>query len=215
MKKIYYFFPILLNVVTVSATPRDNGFYVGLSTSCCSSATNYIETTATINANGKHLNEKKRLHSDSSIWPLELKVGYKHLNNNRFEIFRRNTDIDLKYGDEGTITSKTIGVNYEWGLNSIASLNKKILPFISLGYGWGSATSSSKHIKLKKSDSKELDFALGVHYQLSKHFDTTLGVYHRKILLLEKDNARRSISDVFTDGEVTATSINAGISYHF
>ncbi len=215
MKKTIIIFSTLLIVATANAAPRDNGFYIGLSTSCCSAATNYIETTADINPTGNHFDKEKSLHSSSSIWPLEIKAGFKHFNNNRLEVFRRNTDIDLKNGDEGTITSKTLGINYEWGISSLASSNKKVLPFISLGYGWGNATSTSTKIKLSKSDSIELDFALGIHYQLSKHFDTTLGVYHRKILLLEKEGTRRMDTNVFTDGEVSATTINAGISYHF
>ena len=199
---------------SLQASPRENGFYVGLSTACCSGASDYFETTADINASGNHVNIKEKPYRNSTIWPLELKIGYKHYNNNRLELFRRNTDIDVDDGDKGTITSKVIGINYEWGFTSLSSKNKKFLPFASLGYGWGNASTRSNQLSLKRSDSHELDLAVGVHYQLGKHFDTTLGLYHRDIILLE-DGTQRNVNHVFTDGDIAATTLNAGISYHF
>ncbi len=201
-------------VTNVYATPRDNGFYININTPCCRETTTYDETSSKgIGSNGTRINETVKSHKNSVAEPVEVKIGYKHLNNNRIEVFRRNTDITLEDGKSGTIVSKTIGLNYELGVGSLASSNKKVMPFISVGVGWGDASSTSENVHLKTSDSLELDAGVGVHYQLGKHVDTTLGLFRRKITLTEK--AGNNTDRVFTAGDITTTMINVGISYHF
>jgi len=212
--KSAFIYIVVINLIlatNVYATPRDNGFYVNINTPCCRGTTTYYETSsAGYDSNGTRINETVKSHENSVAEPIEVKIGYKHLNNNRIEVFRRNTDIILEDGKNGTIVSKTVGLNYELGINSLASSNKKVMPFVSVGVGWGDASSKSEHVHLKTSDSLELDAGVGVHYQLGKHVDTTLGLFRRKITLTGNNTER-----LFTDGNITTTMINVGISYHF
>ncbi len=213
---------ILIYIVTINsvlatsvyATPRDNGFYININTPCCRGTTTYDETSSEgVSSNGTRINETVKSYKNSVAEPIEVKIGYKHFNNNRIEVFRRNTDIVLEDGKSGTIVSKTIGLNYEWGINSLASSNKKMMPFVSVGVGWGDSSSKSENVQLKTSDSLELDAGVGIHYQFGNHVDTTLGLFRRKITLTE--SAGNNSDRVFTDGDITTTMLNVGISYHF
>lgn len=214
MKNKSFFILTGILVTNVYAMPRDNGFYVNINTPCCRGTTTYDETSSEgVDSNGTHINKTVKPYKNSIAEPVEVKIGYKHFNNNRIEVFRRNTDIVLDDGKSGTIVSKTVGLNYEWGVSSLASSNKKVMPFVAVGVGWGEASSSSEHVHLKASDSFELDAGIGVHYQLGKHVDTSLGLFRRKITLTKKGG--NNTDRVFTDGDITTTLINVGIGYHF
>ncbi len=204
---------IMASTLTIYASPRDNGVYVGLNTSVIQFSADYFEETSDISANGTLLNETETVYRNGDVGSEEIKLGYKHWNKNRVEIFRRSSEIEVGFINAPRITSKAVGINYEWGLASLASANKKVLPFISLGVASGRAKTKSTQLKIKNADVLELEASFGVHYQLSKHFDTTLGLQHKQTILL--DDAPPNSSNVFTAGDIDSTSINVGISYHF
>lgn len=194
------------------ANPRDNGIYIGINSSFLEFSADYFETSADRSAQGSLLNKTTKVFRDGGVGSQEIKLGYKHFNKNRVEIFRRSSEISAGNPEE-IITSNTVGVNYEWGLASLASANKKVLPFISIGASSGTAKSSSNRLKLKEADAVELEAAIGIHYQLSKHFDTTLGIQHRKSVFLTDTPV--DSTNLFTDGDIDSTSLNIGVSYHF
>lgn len=211
-------FKLLVLLATSSATtnvlasPRDNGFYVGLNSSFLEFSADYFETSADRTSSSGHINQTTKVFRDGGVGSEEFKLGYKHFNKNRVEIFRRRSEITVGNPEE-EITSNTVGVNYEWGLASLASVNKKMLPFISLGAASGTAKINSDTIKLKEADAVELEASIGIHYQLGKHFDTTFAIQHRASILL--DDIPVNSTNIFTDGDIDSTSLNIGVSYHF
>ena len=211
-KKILFVITSALYATQAFALPSDNGFYIDADVSAVHFSADYFETTSDINNDGKQLNEETKSYRDGSVGSQTIKFGYKHLDKNRVEIFRRQTDFNIGLS-EGKITAKTIGVNYEWGLSSLRSANKKILPFITLGAATGRAKTNSDKLKIKTADIIELEAIIGIHYQLSQYFDTTLGLHHRKNVLL--DDAPANTNAIFSSGDIKATSINIGVGYHF
>jgi hypothetical protein len=196
----------------VTASPADNGFYIDADTSAVHFSADYFETTADINNDKKHLNENTKSYRNGDVGSQTIKFGYKHLNKNRVELFARKSTLNVGDSEE-KITDNTVGLKYEWGLASLRSANKKVLPFMSIGAAQGKAKTKSNKLKLKTADIVELEANIGIHYKLSKHFDTTLGVHHRMNLLL--DDVAANSEAVFTSGDIDSTSINIGVGYHF
>jgi len=197
---------IAISVATAYANPRDDGFYTGISAGVIKLGGDSYEETS-ISTGTSNTTTYKDVESSS----LTLKIGYQHFKNNRVEIYRRRNDIDT---DSGKVSSDTVGINYEWGFSSLtAPNNKKLLPYISFGYGKGSASTNSTRLKLVSTDASEVELGLGVHYQIGRHLDTTIGYYHRSTSL--DDNHIPTASNNFFDANATTNSIEAGVSYHF
>ena len=202
----------LLLTTQTFASQSDNGFYIGADTSVVHFSADYFEDTADLNNDRKEVNSEVTSFRDGSVGSQTLKVGYKHFNKNRVEVFARQSTYNVGESEE-KIKSKTIGLNYEWGLASLRSVNKKVLPFISLGFASGTAKSTSKKLKLKSADALELEATIGLHYKIGKHFGTTLGLHHRKNLMTDIPPANSK--KIFTAADIDATSLNVGVAYHF
>ena len=152
---------ILLTLISTTAQADNNGFYIGTDVNTLSIGDDNLKVT------NKDKSEKSYKNFDSS--QISFKAGYQHFKNNRVEFYYRHNKLE---GDNGDITTKTFGVNYEWAFSSIAT--DKLIPYALIGIGGGKASSSY----VKSVDNAEVgegSLGLGVHYQFTPHLDMQLG----------------------------------------
>lgn len=188
-----------------NANSRDDGFYIGLSTSF-------------FGFGGDSYTEDPRLQNkiiyDADDFQTTFKVGYQHFKKNRIEIYARENDIEAHVGSTATkagdISTKTFGVNYEWGIASAKNVNQKMMPFISLGYGRGTAKSTSTTLLLKKATVNEFEAKIGLRYQLGNNFDVNLNYSHKFIDFLDVKNSSGVVG-----ADTSLNTLGVGINYHF
>jgi len=173
-----------------------NAWYVGT----YSSITNLASEEMTI----ENKNKSKSKYHDIKGSSHSIKVGYRHFDGNRVELYYKGNEFK---GDEGKFSTESLGVNYEWGFTSLSS--KKLLPYLSLGFGVGEVTSSN--IKaIDKSDIGEIIFGIGLHYTVNEDIVVQVG-YNRTGTIVDNfyDEATDDISAVGQD------NIMLGLSYVF
>ncbi len=151
---------ILLALMSSLSHADNNAFYIGAETSLVSIGNDDLTIT------NKDKSTKTYNKIDSSH--CNIKVGYQHFKNNRVEIYFRQNVLDTKAGD---ITTKTLGINYEWAFSSIAT--DKFIPYVVLGFGGGEASSKIK--STDKAGVGEGSLGIGVHYQFNENLDFQAG----------------------------------------
>ena len=152
---------ILMALVSTTAQANRDGFYLGTDVNTISLGDDNLKIT------NKDNSEKSYKNFDGS--QISFKAGYQHFKNNRVEFYYRHNKLE---GDNGDITTKTFGVNYEWAFSSIAT--EKLIPYALIGIGGGKASSS----QIKAVDNAEVgeaNLGFGVHYQFTPHIDMQVG----------------------------------------
>ena len=153
-----------------------------------------------------------KFNGDVDSKPFMLKVGYLQNDDNRLEFYYKKDNIDIE-GHEFFSTS-TIGISSEWGFSSLSK--NRFLPYFTLGFGVGS--SSSNFVVYDDGVVLELDIGLGIHYQVHKNIDATVGLFRRSMINVVSDVNTGSY--YYDDSEdysslASVNGIEIGVSYHF
>jgi opacity protein-like surface antigen len=171
---------------------RTSGWYSGVSAGI-------VNSGGSIQISKEYKN--KIYDADTKDSPIILKIGYVTEKENRVEAYYKKDSI----GDttkEKAFSTSTFGLDYEWGLSSMSS--EKILPYIRIGGGLGSASMKGSKLDLSAA---EFDMGAGIHYAATNNIDISAGIYRRAIVVGEK-NTTSSIGTAFN-------GIELGINYHF
>ena len=151
-----------------------------------------------------------KFHEDVDSNPFMLKAGYLQNHDNRLEFYYKKDNIDIN-GQELFSTS-TVGIKSEWGISSLS--NNRLLPYFSLGFGVGASSST---LAILDGSVIELDIGLGIHYQVHKNIDATVGFFRRSILNFVSAVDNSSYYDNTSDylSLASVNGIEIGVSYHF
>ena len=155
----------------------------------------------------KGTSTEKKTFSDVSGTPLSLKVGFQHFNGNRVEVYAKYNDIDTS---GGTISTDSYGVNYLWGFSSLSD-NGKLMPYILVGGGTGTAD-SSKIKQMDNNDVTEINLGIGMHYQFNKSLYGSFSYINNTMIF---DNVKDSSNKNLDVSDVTTNTLHVGLSYHF
>jgi opacity protein-like surface antigen len=185
-------FTFLFITINATAHPRHDGFYTGINAGLISFGKKYTET----------IKDKATSYSDISNQGLAVNIGYQHAKSNRIEFYFRGDNLETK---KRNLDIAKVGVNYEIGLSALAADNGRFMPYLAAGYGRGVAVTDNDI--LDTSDASEVMLSVGVHYQLSDSFDSTL-VLERRELTIEDDHNNDS-------ADATVNTLRVGVSYHF
>ncbi len=187
---------ILLALLGTVNHANSDGLYIGVDTSIVSFEKETLKVT--------NKDKSTKTYKDVESTHCSIQVGYQHFDNNRVELYFRDRTLDTKVGD---ISSKTFGLNYEWGFSSIST--EKIMPYALIGVGAGES-SSSKLKHLDKADVIEVNFGAGIHYQFNQNIDLKVGYSHT-------DTAFGDFDDKETDemSDIAQDSIVLGLAYKF
>ena len=115
---------------------------------------------------------------DTSDDPLTLKVGYVTESQNRIEVYYKDDSVGFE-DDSIDIETSSFGINYQWGISSLAS--EKMIPYLRVGGGLGSATTEGE----SDLTMAEFDMGAGVHYDMTDNLGLSAGVYRRAIAVAD------------------------------
>jgi len=153
-----------------------------------------------------------KFNEDVDSRPFMLKAGYLQSNDNRLEFYYKKDNMDIK-GHE-VFSSSTIGIKSEWGISSLSQ--NRLLPYFTLGFGVG--TSSSSQAIYDDGIVLELDIGLGIHYQVHKNIDATIGLFRRSMMNIVSGVDTGSYYYEDSEDYSSLASVNGieiGVSYYF
>lgn len=116
---------------------------------------------------------------DTADSPVILKVGYQMENRNRVEGYFKK---DIIGADSLSVDFdvSTVGMNYQWGLSSLAS--GSVIPYLRIGGGLGTADVTGSDVV-----AAEIDLGAGLHVGLTDNLGLSAGVYRRSMALIDED----------------------------
>jgi hypothetical protein len=173
---------------------RTNGWYLGLDVSTASGSGSISDGSATIGG------------LDTKSTPITLKVGYLKENQDRVDIYYKKSNITWGFPDpvgDYEVDVSSYGLNYN--ITIVTLSNEMILPFVRLGFGFGSA-SSGEDDNFDSASVFELNTALGAYFKAHDKIDVTAAVTRTGVAIAGKNTA------VLGAG---LTGLELGVSYHF
>jgi opacity protein-like surface antigen len=141
---------------------------------------------------------------DTEDKPMMLKIGYITSNENRIEVYFKSDSIEAEENGNNInmYDTSTFGMNYQWGISSLST--EKILPYIRVGLGFGSADLEDTSVDV---DAIDFDLGAGIYYDVTSNIDVMTGIYRRAVAISSDQSSTTIIS--------TVNGLEFAVNYHF
>jgi hypothetical protein len=180
---------------TLGSTTRKSGFYAGVG-------------MGLINFGGEVVIDDGyndyTYDVDTEDKPMMIKIGYVTSNENRVEVYFKSDSIEADEAGSSInmYDTSTFGINYQWGISSLST--DKILPYIRVGIGFGSADIEGATVDV---DAIDFDLGAGIYYEAAQNIDVMAGIYRRAVGVSSDESDTTIISSL--------NGLEFGVNYHF